>query len=245
MKLSFIWFDMGYTLLYMQRESTFQQALQKFGVAVALEDLEREFHLTDKLFMREYPGVFLKDRKTYMPWYLGTLNHRLGLSLNVCEVDACWEKIKAQVENYWRPFDGVRPVLDGLRKESFGLGIISNWDGTARGILGRADLSGYFDHVVFSCEVGYHKPHPAIFDIALSNARVPAQECVYIGDNYYDDAIGSRKVGMEALIINRFGALGVEEIEGCPIIRHISEVWNYIGKEIPSWKTPGCFERPL
>ena len=67
MNVSFVWFDIGYTLLYMQRETTYQQALRKLGVDVPLEDIEREFHLTDKLFMREYPGIFLKPREVFMP----------------------------------------------------------------------------------------------------------------------------------------------------------------------------------
>ena len=51
---------------------------------------------------------------------------------------------------------------------------------------------------------------------------------MYVGDNYYDDCLGSRKVGMNALIINRFGSLGVEEIEDCPVIHRLSDIFNYI-----------------
>ncbi|MEE8415416.1 MAG: hypothetical protein V3S05_04015 [Desulfobacterales bacterium] len=57
MKISYVWFDIGYTLLYMQREITYQQVLKEYGAEVSLEKLEKYFHLTDKLFMREYPGV--------------------------------------------------------------------------------------------------------------------------------------------------------------------------------------------
>ena len=52
--------------------------------------------------------------------------------------------------------------------------------------------------------------------------------CIYVGDNYYDDAVGSRKVGMPALIINRFGLLGTEEITDCPLISDMSEVFNFL-----------------
>ena len=87
MKISYIWFDIGYTLLRMKREITYRQALKTFGQDVPLETLEREFHWVDKLFMREYPGVFLKGRRVYMPWFLGILNYRLGIALDVAEVD--------------------------------------------------------------------------------------------------------------------------------------------------------------
>ncbi|HEA69567.1 hypothetical protein LCGC14_1585320 [marine sediment metagenome] len=230
MKISYVWFDIGYTLLYMQREITYQQVLKEYGSEVSLEKLEKYFHLTDKLFMREYPGVFLKERGVYMPWFLGVLNHRLGLSLNVCEVDERWEKIQEKTLNYWLPFDGVFQVLEELKKNSIGMGIISNWDDSAQEILKNAKLHKYFEHQVISSEIGCTKPSAEIFKAAIDKAGVKARECLYVGDNYYDDAIGCRKVGMNPLIINRFGSLGVEEIKDCPIIPHIGEVLGYCRK---------------
>ena len=239
MTVSFVWFDIGYTLLYMQREATYQQALKEFGHEVPLVDIEREFHLTDKLFMRQYPGLFLKGREVFMPSYLGLMNYRLGLSINVCELDSCWEEIKKKTDNYWLPFDGVKEVLAELRQNSVGLGIISNWDCTARDILTTAGLIDFFDHIIISCEVDCIKPDALIFDMALQKAAVSARDCIYIGDNYYDDALGSRKVGMPALIINRFGNLGVEEIEDCPVIGRLSDLFNLI----PEFKEQKFYEQ--
>jgi len=228
LRVSFIWFDIGYTLLYMQRESTYQEALREFGIDKPMDDIKRGFHLTDKLFMREYPGIFLKPREVYMPSYLGILNYRMGINLNVCELDAYWEEVKKNMDNYWLPFKGVSEVLNTLKKDSIGLGVISNWDCTARDVLDAAGLIDYFDHLIISCEVGVNKPDPQIFKLALQTADVKAQECIYVGDNYYDDVLGSRKVGIVAVIINRFGTLGIEEINDCPIIGDISNVLNFL-----------------
>ncbi len=228
MKISFVWLDMGYTLVYMQREITYQQTLSELGYDIAIEDIERGFHLNDKLFMREYPGVFLKPRGVYQPWYLGSLNYRLGVALNVCDVDVCWEEIKKKTKPYWLPFEGVHQALEGLKTKSVGLGIISNWDETAREVLSATGLADYFDPIIISCEVDCAKPDARIFRLALDRAGVSAHECLYIGDNYYDDAVGSRSAGMEALVLNRFGKLGVEEIDDCPVIQHISQIQEYI-----------------
>ncbi len=163
-----------------------------------------------------------------MPAYLGIMNYQMGLSVKVCELDACWEEIKRAVNNYWLPFNGVREVLSELKQKSIGLGVISNWDCTARDILTGAGLIDFFDHLVISCEVDCSKPDPRIFNLALQKAFVESRRCIYVGDNYYDDCIGSRKVGMNTLIINRFGTLGIEEIKDCPVINHLSEIFNYI-----------------
>ncbi len=226
--VSFVWFDIGYTLVYMQREQTYRQALLQFGRDIPLEDLQREFHLTDKLFMREYPGVFMNPRAVYMPWYLGHLNFRLGVAVDVCALDACWEEIKKGVHPYWLPYARTREVLESLKRDSIGLGVISNWDHSARDVLREARLIDCFDHIVISCEVGHNKPHPVIFETALARAGVPPDACLYIGDNYYDDVLGSRRVGMDALIINRYGSLGVEEIKDCPIITDLSQLPAYV-----------------
>ena len=89
-------------------------------------------------------------------------------------------------------------------------------------------LIEFFDHLVISCEVDCTKPDKRIFEIALQQAGVSARDCIYIGDNYYDDVLGSRKVGMNALVINRFGRLGVEEITDCPVIHRLSDLFDHI-----------------
>ncbi len=228
MKISHIWFDIGYTLLYMKREITYQKALRDFGEDIPVQTLEKEFHIVDKLFMREYPGVFLQGRGVYMPWFLGILNYRLGISINLAELDAHWEKIQKETDNYWTPFDNVHQVLAELKADSRYLGVISNWDDTARDILYHAGLSDYFDYFIISSEIGISKPDPGIFQKAFEAANVEPHECLYVGDNYYDDAVGSRKVGMKVLIINRFGTLGIEEIKDVPIINDLSQIKNHL-----------------
>jgi putative hydrolase of the HAD superfamily len=163
-----------------------------------------------------------------MPWYLGHMNFRLGVRADVCALDACWEVIKKDVHPYWLPYETSHAVLDALKREAIGLGIISNWDQSARDVLREAGLIDYFDPIVISCEVGHTKPNPAIFKTALALAGVKPDSCLYVGDNYYDDALGSRALGMEALIINHFGRQGVEEIGDCPVLGDLSEVLSHV-----------------
>ena len=228
LRKSFVWFDIGYTLLYMQREATYREALLQFGVDADLEEIRLQFHLTDKLFMREYPGIFLQPVATYMPAYLGLMNFRLGISLDVCELNACWEDIKAKVGSYWQPYPEAAEVLAELKKRGIGMGVISNWDATARDVLRAAGLIDYFGHLFISSEVNCNKPDARIFRMALETAGVDARQCLYVGDNYYDDCLGSRRVGMAAVIVNRYGFLGIEEIEDCPVINDLTGIFHYI-----------------
>ncbi|MCP4047544.1 MAG: HAD family hydrolase, partial [Gammaproteobacteria bacterium] len=72
------------------------------------------------------------------------------------------------------------------------------------------------------------KPNPEIFNLAMQKANVEPQACIYVGDNYYDDAVGSSEAGMRALILNRFGNLGVEEIDDAPIIQNLAQIKDHL-----------------
>ncbi len=53
----------------------------------------------------------------------------------------------------------------------------------------------YFDDITLSSIVGYRKPHPNIFKIALCQARLDASECAFVGDTLSRDVVGPRKMG--------------------------------------------------
>ena len=227
MKTAFVWFDLGYTLVYRPREEAYRTALAELGAAVSLEDLEPGFHLVDKLFMREFPGVLGREPGSYMPWFLGLLNHRLGIRVDLCRA---WSRLRELDGGapHWMPFSCVAGALEGLRGRGLRLGVITNWDPSARVLLERLGLAGYFEHMIVSSEVGCEKPDPRIFEIALDRAGVSAGRSVYVGDNYYDDSVGARRVGMGCLVVNRFGSLGIEEISDCTVIADISQVADHL-----------------
>ncbi|GIP21899.1 HAD family hydrolase [Paenibacillus sp. J22TS3] len=224
MKKSFIWFDLGYTLVYQQREAVYQQFLLEQGIDLPLEEIERAYHLTDKLFMRQYPGALGKEMTTFYAWYIGVLNYTLGLHFNLHDQVNRLTELQSYTKQRWLPYSFTPEVLKWLKQKAIGVGLISNWDHSARALLDELELLDYFDHIMISSEVGVEKPDKEIFEQALHAARVTPEESLYIGDNYYDDVIGSSRVGMEALLINRFGQLGIEEIRHGHTIKSIQEL---------------------
>jgi HAD superfamily hydrolase (TIGR01549 family) len=221
---SFVFFDIGLTLLSPRGASAYQEVLNGLGFQVELEAIERAFHLEDKRFMREFPGVFGNPHYSPMPWFLGGVNYRLGVRTDLCAAAALWRERQQRNGPYWVPFPEARAVLAELRRRGFGLGVISNWDPSARQLLAGHDLTDFFDPIVISSEVGSEKPAPEIFRVALQRAGLRGEQCLYVGDNYYDDAVGCRRAGMQALIINRYGRLGTEEIRDCDFISGLSDL---------------------
>jgi HAD superfamily hydrolase (TIGR01549 family) len=48
---------------------------------------------------------------------------------------------------------------------------------------------------ISSVDVGYRKPHPAMFDAALTCAAAPAERCAVVGDSELNDIIPGRALG--------------------------------------------------
>lgn len=89
----------------------------------------------------------------------------------------------------------------------FRLGIVSNFDyaPTAHGILEREGIAALFDAVVVSAEVGWRKPKPIIFEVALARLRISPQEALFVGDRADIDVLGAKRAGLAAAWLNREG----------------------------------------
>ncbi|MEO8101571.1 MAG: HAD-IA family hydrolase [Betaproteobacteria bacterium] len=84
------------------------------------------------------------------------------------------------------------------------LGIVTNNSvAEQREKLRALNISGYFDTVVISEEVGVTKPDPEIFAIALERIGAQAQDAVFVGDNWTNDIEGALGAGMAAIWLDR------------------------------------------
>ena len=232
-RLKYLWFDLGYTLVKTNREQVYHSTLKQFQIDKTVAEITLAYHMTDKLFMREYQGVLSKDHRVFLPWYIGCLNYYLDVSLPIDEVITA-SSVAAHERSGWAAFDFTIPTLRALRQQGYKLGLISNWNETARAVLHANQLAEELDNIIISSEVGIEKPNPAIFEAALRQANVTAEESLYIGDNYYDDVIGSGQVGMDCLLINPYGKQGIEELDYADVISSIQEVSAYLASRQPS-----------
>jgi putative hydrolase of the HAD superfamily len=78
------------------------------------------------------------------------------------------------------------------------LGLISNYPcgDSLRRSLRSTGIADLFDPIVVSGDVGYVKPHPRMFSIALDALGVPPGNVLYVGDNWIADMLGGRRAGM-------------------------------------------------
>jgi len=88
------------------------------------------------------------------------------------------------------------------------LAVVSNFDytPTARLVLERAGVADLFETIVISDEVGWRKPKPVIFELALGRLAVRPSEALFVGDRADIDVAGAQGVGMASAWINREAA---------------------------------------
>jgi putative hydrolase of the HAD superfamily len=106
----------------------------------------------------------------------------------------------------WRIHDDVLPTLDQLASRGIALGIVSNWDERLLPLLRALGLADYFEAIVISCDVGFTKPSPVIFEQAARKLGLPAEAILHIGDNPQTDVAGARSAGFRALELDRAAA---------------------------------------
>jgi putative hydrolase of the HAD superfamily len=113
----------------------------------------------------------------------------------------------------WRRFDDVLPTLEHLAALNLRLAVVSNWDERLRILLKRLNLEDHFELVIVSCEVGFTKPSPFIFEHAAKRLGLPPASILHVGDSLEMDVTGATTAGFRALHLKRHAAEAVVDGE--------------------------------
>lgn len=98
---------------------------------------------------------------------------------------------------------GVKRILAFFQACGYTLGLVSNASTYHKEPLYDFNLARFFDTVVFSCDVGYAKPHLEIYLIACQRLGVSPQDVVFVGDSYTLDVDAPLQLGMQALHVSK------------------------------------------
>lgn len=195
-------FDLGLTLIYSPRVENFMEVGKIFGLDMDEDEVKRAFTFCDGYFMKNRPGVLGQEPITFYMDYLAIMFAYLHLDPDIKEFhDSLFELHPPRKE--WRLYEESIPFMEKLKDSGMKIGLLSNWDLSAREILDRLGLTKYFDSIVISSEIGFEKPAKEAFHHSLKDLNVGVEEAFYVGDNYYDDVQGGNQVGFKVFLINR------------------------------------------
>lgn len=111
---------------------------------------------------------------------------------------------------------GAAQILTELRRRGYKLGLVSNFCNlpeVAYSNIRAIGLLDYFDGTILSCEVGWRKPAPYIYQAICQKLAVQPAECLFVGDRLVEDIKGPQNLGMRTVLTTQFRQ---EEISSDP-----------------------------
>jgi len=221
MARKFVFFDVGSTLLFANRERMLEP-LHRQGIRPPEEQLLR----LEREVKNRFDAILEQGGKADHPFwdmFYARLFEELGL-----RDEAMRQQLIANTRNSmnWdRIRPGTREALERIATK-YGIAVISNADGRIAELLGRCGLVDCFRTITDSGIVGHEKPHPVIFETALASMGARPEESLYVGDVYAVDYRGATGAGMEAVLFDVCGAYREKEL---PRVESLEELVERIG----------------
>ncbi|HST83649.1 MAG TPA: HAD family hydrolase [Kineosporiaceae bacterium] len=167
--------DLYFQLMKEQQKSSPEEHPEYDAVAIWRTIIER--HQTE--FTRALPA----EKLSQMPLFLAEMSR--GIS-----------------RHRLRLYPHVRTVLQVLH-ERFPLALVTDAQSAyARGELHKVGLLDYFDPIVVSGDHGYRKPDKRLFQLALDELGMPAENTLYIGNDMHRDIYGAQSAGMPTVMFD-------------------------------------------
>jgi putative hydrolase of the HAD superfamily len=229
-----IFFDWFNTLAHYQppREELESQALKELGFAVSPKALSPGVYLADKYLYEENGRIPIRQRNREEQNKLYTRFHRIILKEAGITADddivsrLLFRMFELNNKMTFVLFDDVSATLKGLKEKKLKLGLLTNLQTEVDSMCRNLGIADFLDFTVTSAEVGADKPQPPIFLKALELAQVQAGEAIHVGDQYQNDVLGARGVGISPILLDR--ADYYADITDCPRIRTLTEVSKYL-----------------
>lgn len=210
-------FDLGNTLMY--SPAPWPPVFDKAGKAMGAYLRSRKIRVDDVTFSDEFRARISKyhserERSMLETSSLSVLRDMLTeqghASLSTKLLRAALDEYYAVTQQNWVIENDTISTLTELRAKEFHLGLVSNASDSrdVLALVDKFDIKGFFDFILVSVDCGYRKPHPRIFELALSNWGYLPDEIVMVGDRLDADISGARPLGIYTIWIKRRAKVG-------------------------------------
>lgn len=186
-----------------QADEALTTYLREQGMELNLSSFPREFRkLIDQYFRKREKDLL---ETTYSFILRDLLTGKGYEDVSDAVIRSALDRLFAVTQTNWALEEDTLPTLKKLEENGYRLGMISNAgdDQDVQQLTNRFGISHYFDFILTSAACSYRKPHPRIFELALSNWYFLPAEAVMIGDNLDADIRGAKNAGLYAVWISR------------------------------------------
>lgn len=205
-------FDFGDTLMYPL--AAWPAVFHRAGLAMAEYLYANHINIDCPVFadeFRESLDAYYQERErslietSSMAVLQGLLARKGFPDLDEAALRIALDRYYAITQQNWALEQDAIPALTALQSNGFHIGLVSNAS-DSRDVLTLIDRFGirtYFDFILISADCGFRKPHPRIFELALSNWGYLPDEIVMVGDRLDADVSGARPLGIYTIWIKR------------------------------------------
>jgi 2-haloacid dehalogenase len=131
-----------------------------------------------------------------------------GLDYAIAKVGGLGEGLKERLLEAYATlaaYPEVTDVLKSLRARGHRLAILSNGDpDMLQAAVQSAGLSGVFEAIMSSSEVGIFKPSGRVYRLATTRLKAPREHITFVSSNRWDVA-GAVAFGLPGIWVNRSG----------------------------------------
>ena len=206
-KINTILFDLGDTLLDFGKVSVAK--LFDAGGRLAYEHLARLGHRLppfSKFYLKNYIAIrwnVIKCAITLKDFHAAQLMDRILREMSIIVdrstlLDLCWLWYKP-LHDCVTVEAGLHDMLKDFANQGLKLGVVSNTfipGETLDRHLAETGLLEYLPKRIYSCDVGWQKPKPIIFQKALEIMESKPSETIFVGDKERNDVRGAKRAGM-------------------------------------------------
>jgi len=224
-----IFLDIGDTVMRPNPswEHVYAMAFAEYGIEISIEDLQVALRQAYRHGGWGFDDGFEPTEETSFRRTV-EIDQAAIVQLGIGPMpDAFFRRLRElfMVTSHWHVFPDVLPTMVALKERGLVVGAVSNWVWNLPELLHSLDLVGQFDFITASARVGFEKPHPRIFEEALAKAHVRPWEAIHVGDHLDADVHGAERLGIGAILMDRYGRHGGDELPpGLQVIHSLDEL---------------------
>jgi len=235
MTIRAIFYDLDGTLRMNQPNGwqAFIEFANELGLSTTQEDYLRVARWEHYYFAQS--SELIADRIAFPDgdsfWHNFGYRQLILLGASPQEAEDLSPKIFQLMNDRYRPADIVPndlfETLQTLKERGFILGVFSNRSESFAEYLEEIGLSDFFSLAIDAGQAGVYKPNAGAFHFLLEKAGIPAQDAIYIGDNYFADVVGARGAGLTPVLLD---VNGVFEKPDCPVIQSHNQIISLLDR---------------
>jgi putative hydrolase of the HAD superfamily len=193
--------DVGGTLVdfALSREQWFEGPLRACGIDPESLGPEAIAHCPSELALEE---DLCQTRDQELAWHTRRAEQILrGHRVERATIEDLGKGLAEYFSRY-KLVDGIGELLVEISGRGIVQAVVSNWPASLRDFLGHHGVARFFKKVICSGDVGILKPDVRMFQRALEQLAVLANEAIFIGNDVSLDIAPARALGMHTILFD-------------------------------------------